>query len=108
MTIVELGGDTLAPASMMSFFSTANQNYGCHMASNDEFEQLLSDMPAMRNKSELDAATTRMFEIAYDMANIVPLFDASFNYSYGSDVIYDCPVSAPTYVFYLARVMPAK
>ena len=60
--------------------------------------------PAQNQRPPLDQA----MQIMYDMANIVPLYDTTYNYAYGPSVVYDYPVSAPTLAYYLAKVMPAE
>ena len=101
-----LGTDMLATEDFIEMFAADDPTYGCHMAVNEQLDQIVEQMP-----EEVDAAArwelvAQAMEIQYDMANAVPLYDTTFNYTYGSRVTYDYPVSAPTYVYYLAKVMP--
>lgn len=107
MTLGAMGTDMLAAEDIMEFFTSDDPNYGVFMANNEQFDQLLSQMPSETDAEARRELVAQAMEILYDMANIVPLYDTTFNYSCGPRVTYDYPVSAPTYVYYLAKVMPA-
>lgn len=76
------------------------------MAQNEQFNQLVSQIPYETAAARRELVAQAM-GIMYDMANIVPLYDTTFNCTYGPRLTYDYPISAPTYVYYLAKVMPA-
>lgn len=107
MTFAEMGNDILSAEDFMLLLSASDPTYGCHMASSDEFEQLMEQIPKETDAAARRELVVRAQQICYDVANIVPLFDVMLNYAYGPAVVYDYPVSASAYLFYLNKVMPA-
>lgn len=108
ITEIELGTNAMSVQDFLSILSSSMPTYGENMAPSQEFDELVASLPTITDNDEQRAATIQALNILYDRTVTVPIYDSTFNYSYGPDVEYDCEVSASTYNFYLARVMPAK
>ena len=91
----------------MIYYTADNPYYGCHMERNDEFEQLMKDLPTETDSTARHALLARAQQLMYDMANIIPLYDRKGNYSCGPAVVYDYPISAATAIYYFAKAVPA-
>lgn len=104
IAMAEFGGNMWSVEDGMTLYSQRNASYGVHMAKNDEYEALLDAIAAETDADARRDLVKQAQQTLYDMATMVPLFGATFNYAYGPNIKYDYTCSAPTYVFYLGKV----
>ena len=103
-----MGSDMTTAEDLLLVFGPSSPTYGCYMALTEEYDQLVKQFAEETDAEARRELVRQAMQIMYDEAGLVALFDATYNYAYGPDVTYDYPVSAPTFNYYLAKVMPAN
>lgn len=109
ITLTSMGSDVMSVPGFLYMFTQEYPWYGGIMVNDPDFDKIVVD--AARNvhpKEEADKLAVEGLQKFYDIAEWVPLFEKSGNYSYGPNVVYDYPITAITSVFYLNKVMPNK
>lgn len=110
ITMTTMGSDVLSVPAMLYMFTQEYIWYGGIMTNNPQLDEIV--LKVYRNKLEegddIDKLNIEAYKIFYDMAEWVPLYEKTGNYSYGPNVVYEYPISAITEVYYLAKIMPAN
>ena len=109
ITLGSMGSDVMTVPGLLYMFTQEYPWYGGLMVNNPAFDEVV--LKVQRNvleEEEKRTLTIQALEMFYDMAEWVPLFEKSGNYSYGPNVEYDYPITAITSVYYLNKVMPSK
>lgn len=106
LMLAELGTNMISPIDMLVMFASSDPIYGVNMEHNEEFDNIMAEIMVTRDDAARRELLAQALELSVYLANIVPLFDVPMAFAFGPAVTYEYAISGPTYVFYLARVMP--
>ena len=79
ISLLAMGSDLQAAEDLMLPFTSSYPTYGSNMAASEEFDQLVSQMPGETDAAARRELVDQAMQIMYDMANIVPLYDTTYN-----------------------------
>jgi len=103
----EYGNDQSSAEDLLTYFTSTNF-YGRYMEASPEYDALVAQFGSFPTDEARKDVMKQALELQVQFANMVPLYESTFNFAYRTGLTGLNPWSASTYRFFLGDLKPAQ